>query len=50
MKRLVILFLLLSLGGCMTVNITAREGSTVTVNQDKPVSTTGTATIPSVSK
>jgi hypothetical protein len=35
-----------TLAGCMSVTITAREGSTVTVNQDKPVTVSTDGTIP----
>jgi hypothetical protein len=44
---LLFLFVWLSiLGGCMSVSITAREGSTVNVDQQKPVTTTTDASIP----
>jgi uncharacterized protein YceK len=35
------------LSGCMSISITAREGSTVYVQQDKPITADADATIPS---
>jgi hypothetical protein len=45
-KLTIAIFLTCLLSACMSITITAREGSTVTVTQDKPVSVPTNATIP----
>ena len=46
MRAIILLAICALCAGCMTINITARERSSVTVSQEKPVNTSGTASIP----